>query len=107
VEAKRGAKEWLDYQMRPQSTYKERAQKAKFSQLIDIELAYDNSRSFQRLYDAVAELLEAAEKGERGVVTPLSAPPQEVTVLLLAVVLACNNTLMQRASAKIPSLLPP
>lgn len=72
VEAKRGAKEWLDYHMRPQSTYKERFHQAKFSQLIDIELAYDNSRSFQRLYDAVAELLEAAEKGERGVVTPLS-----------------------------------
>ena len=44
----------------------------KFTSLIDIELAYENSRSFQRLYDAVAELLEAAEKGARGVVTPLS-----------------------------------
>lgn len=52
--------------------------------VIDIELAYDclrpdpleNSRSFRRLNDAVAELQQAAEKGERGIVTPLSAPPQ-------------------------------
>ena len=71
VEAKRAAKEWLDYHMRPKLTYKERIHQAKFTQLLDIELAFEHSRSFRRLYHAIEELVEAVEKGERGVVTPI------------------------------------
>jgi hypothetical protein len=65
VEAKRGVKEWLNNQMPRNLKYKEKVHQKQFTSLIDLELAYENSRSFRRLYDAVAELLEAAEKGER------------------------------------------
>lgn len=73
AEAKRGAKEWLGYQMPRRAKYREKVHQKKFSSLIDLELAYENSRSFRRLYHAIEELLEAAgkgERGERGYVTP-------------------------------------
>ncbi len=42
-----------------------------------LELAYENSRSFRRLYHAIEQLLEAVEKGERGYVSPLAEGESE------------------------------
>ncbi len=70
AEAKRGAKEWLGYQMPRRARYREKVHQKQFSSLIDLELAYEKSRSFRRLYHAIEQLLEAADKGERGYVTP-------------------------------------
>lgn len=75
VEQKRDAKGWLQAQMPPHSKYNPMSHQKKFTSLIDLELAYENSRSFRRLYHAIAELLEAAQKGERGIVSPGQARP--------------------------------
>jgi hypothetical protein len=69
VERKRDVKGWLTKHKR-RDRYNPTTHQKLFTSLIDLELAYENSRSFRRLYDAVAELLEAAEKGERGYVSP-------------------------------------
>lgn len=71
VESRRDVKGWFRAQMSRHKYNPVTHQKA-FTSLIDIELAYENSRSFRRLYDAVSELIEAAEKGERGYVSPRS-----------------------------------
>ena len=70
VEEKRDAKGWLKAQMKPNQEYTPTSHQKIFTSLIDLELAYENSRSFQRLYHAIEQLLEAAEKGERGYVSP-------------------------------------
>ena len=72
VEGKRDVKGWLRSQM-PHRKYNPIPYQKRFTSLIDLELAYENSRSFRRLYDAMAELLEAAEKGQRGYVSPQQA----------------------------------
>ncbi|MGB0385163.1 MAG: DUF4276 family protein [Ardenticatenaceae bacterium] len=72
VEDRRDAKGWLRQQM-PVDKYAPTTHQKKFTSLIDIELAYEHSRSFRRLYHAIEQLLEAAQKGERGYVSPLPA----------------------------------
>lgn len=71
VEDRRDAKGCLRKQM-PVDKYAPTTHHKKFTSLIDIELAYENSRSFRRLYHAIEQLLAAAEKGERGYVSPLA-----------------------------------
>ena len=71
VEKKRDAKGWLKTRMKRGKHYTPRSHQKKFTSLIDLELAHENSRSFQRLYHAIEQLLEAANKGERGYVSPL------------------------------------
>jgi hypothetical protein len=73
VEVRRNVKGWFEARMKSNRRYNPTTHQKLFTSLIDLELAYDNSRSFRRLYDAVAELLEAAEKGERGYVSPQQA----------------------------------
>lgn len=70
VEERRNAKGWLNQRMKSNKRYNPTAYQKKFSNLIDLDLAYDKSRSFRRLYHAIEELIEGAEKGERGYVTP-------------------------------------
>jgi hypothetical protein len=78
VESKRDVKGWLRQQM-SRNRYNPTSHQKKFTSLIELELAYDclrpaplgNYRSFRRLYHAIEQLLEAAEKGERGYVSPL------------------------------------
>ena len=71
VEKRRDAKGWLKAQMKRGRHYTPRSHQKRFTSLIDLELAHENSRSFQRLYHAIEQLLEAADKGERGDVSPL------------------------------------
>ena len=71
VEGKRDVKGWLRAHMPQRRKYTPTSHQKKFTSLIDLELAHGNSRSFQRLYHAIEQLLEAAEKGERGYVSPL------------------------------------
>jgi hypothetical protein len=70
VEKKRDAKGWLKNQMKGHQEYTPTSHQKIFTSLIDLELAHENSRSFQRLYHAIEQLLEAADKGERGYVSP-------------------------------------
>jgi hypothetical protein len=69
VESKRDVKGWFQKQMSGQR-YSPTSHQKKFTSLIDLELAYEKSRSFRRLYDAIEELLEAADKAEDGYVSP-------------------------------------
>lgn len=71
VEKKRDVKGWLRAHMPQSRKYTPSRYQKRFTSLIDVELAHENSRSFQRLYHAIEQLLEAAEKGERGYVSPL------------------------------------
>ncbi len=50
IEDKRGAKEWLEKYMPPGSSYKETIHQPLFTREIDIELARQNSPSFNKLY---------------------------------------------------------
>lgn len=70
-EGKRDAKGWLKQQMPDGKGYNPTTHQKQFTSLIDLELAYENSRSFRRLYHAIEQLLQAADKGERGYVSPL------------------------------------
>ena len=70
VEAKRNVKGWLKAQMRQGIGYNPVIHQKKFTSLIDLEVAYEQSRSFRRLYDAIVELLDAFDAGERGYVSP-------------------------------------
>ena len=70
VEEKRDAKGWLKAQMKRNQGYDPIKHQKKFTSLIDLELAHENSRSFQRLYHAIEQLLEALDTGERGYVSP-------------------------------------
>ncbi|MGB0386788.1 MAG: DUF4276 family protein [Ardenticatenaceae bacterium] len=71
VESKRDVKGWLRAHMPQRRKYTPTSDQKRFTSLIDLELAHDKSRSFQRFYHAIEQLLEAAEKGERGYVSPL------------------------------------
>lgn len=71
----RGAKGWLSKQMPPGKIYKETIHQVKMTQLLDIDLARATSRSFRRLCRAVDELIAATGTDQRGVATPVPAPP--------------------------------
>ena len=70
VEAKRNVKGWFKSQMRQGIGYNPVIHQKKFTSLIDLEVAYEQSRSFRRLYDAIVELLDAFDAEERGYVSP-------------------------------------
>jgi hypothetical protein len=72
VEARRGAKEWLSKQMPSGRIYKETIHQVSMTQQIDLELARQNSRSFRRLCHAIEELVQAADSGFQGLVTPVT-----------------------------------
>lgn len=69
-EARRDAKGWISQQMGPGRAYKERINQPQFTRKMSMRRAYARSRSFRRLCAAVRELVELAERGERGLVTP-------------------------------------
>lgn len=69
AESKRDVKGWFKQRMVGRR-YNPTTHQKKFTSLIDLELAYENSRSFRRLYHAIEELLEAAARGEQGFVSP-------------------------------------
>lgn len=71
VEGKRDVKGWFAKRMLPSKRYNPTIHQKLFTSLIDIELAYENSRSFRRLYHAIEQLLEAAERDEQGYVSPV------------------------------------
>jgi hypothetical protein len=70
VEGPRGVKEWLTSQLPPGRAYKETIHQARFTARLDFDLARQHSRSFQRLWHAVDQVLEAAATGRRGEVSP-------------------------------------
>jgi hypothetical protein len=74
VEAPRGAKERLREYLPPGRGYKETTDQAKFTHLIDLNLARERSRSFRRLDAALRELIQFAEHEEIGQVSPLMRP---------------------------------
>jgi len=57
VEDKRGVKEWLTNQMPAGKIYKETQHQSIMTDLLDIELVQQSSRSFRRLQHALEELL--------------------------------------------------
>ncbi|HHC24661.1 MAG TPA: DUF4276 family protein [Desulfobacterales bacterium] len=61
VEGRRGVKEWLTHQMPPGQKYKPAVDQAGFTNLIDIDLARQRSRSFRRLYHAVQKLVQMSD----------------------------------------------
>ena len=58
VESINNPKQWLTDQMPPGRAYKETTHQASFSELIDVGLAYNKSRSFRRLCHALEQLLD-------------------------------------------------
>jgi uncharacterized protein DUF4276 len=70
IEARRGVKEWLTKQMPSGRIYKETIHQISMTHRIDLELARQNSRSFRRLCHAIDELVQAADGGIQGLVTP-------------------------------------
>ena len=70
VEAIRGVKGWLTRQMPPGRAYKETTHQKVFTNLMDLDLAYQCSRSFQRLCNAIEELVKLSLNAQRGQVTP-------------------------------------
>ena len=58
VEDVNNPKQWLTDQMPPGRAYKETTHQASFSELIDVGLAYNKSRSFRRLCHALEQLLD-------------------------------------------------
>ena len=69
-EARRDAKGWISQQMGAGRAYKESINQAQFTRKMSMRRAYARSRSFRRLCAAVRELIELADRGERGLVTP-------------------------------------
>ncbi|MCH7843743.1 MAG: DUF4276 family protein [Chloroflexi bacterium] len=62
-----GAKGWITRQMPQGRAYKETSDQASMTSMIDVSLAYANSRSFQRLCHAVEELKVAMEAGSSSI----------------------------------------
>jgi len=73
VEGIRDVKGWLTRQMPPGRAYKETIQQKDFTNLMDLDIACQNSRSFRRLYSAIEELAEMSKNKYRGQVTPLQS----------------------------------
>jgi len=69
-EARRDAKGWISRQMGAGRAYKESINQPQFTHRMSMRRAYKLSRSFRRLCAAVRELIELADRGERGLVTP-------------------------------------
>ena len=69
IEAERNVKGWLTERLPGSRAYKEDEDQAAFTQMIDIELAKQNSRSFRRLCHAVEEIIAAIVSGTI-VITP-------------------------------------
>lgn len=69
-EARRDAKGWISKQMGAGRAYKESINQPQFTHRMSMRRAYARSRSFRRLCAAVQELIELADRGERGLVTP-------------------------------------
>lgn len=72
LEGRRNVKGWLSDQMPPGKIYKETIHQVKMTNALDIDLAL-SSRSFQRFYHAVEELVCTAGVAERGYATPTPA----------------------------------
>lgn len=70
VEERRGVKQWLTTQMPPGRAYKETIHQVRLTELIDLELARQNARSFRRLRHAIEQLLQVAATGRRGYASP-------------------------------------
>lgn len=70
IEAKRDVKAWLTQQMPSGRAYKETIHQKIFTSSIDLNAAYQNSRSFRRLCGAVEELVRMSGSSQRGQVTP-------------------------------------
>ena len=68
----RDAKGWLTHQMPAANAYKATRHQASLTQLMDLDLTFSRSRSFQHICHAVEELVDAVSKG-KVVVTP--GPP--------------------------------
>ncbi|KPA11318.1 hypothetical protein MHK_008468 [Candidatus Magnetomorum sp. HK-1] len=58
VESKRGVKEWLSSQLPSGYSYKPTVDQARFTNLIDICIAQQRSRSFKRLCHAVEQIVK-------------------------------------------------
>jgi hypothetical protein len=72
TEENRDAKGWLKQQF----GYKEVRDQAQYTQAVDIELAWQRSRSFRRLYHAFEEVIDAYNHGGT-VISPLSGAQGE------------------------------
>ena len=64
-----GAKRWLRRRVKPGVSYKETTHQVQFTAKMDINAAFERSRSFQRLCHAVEQLVEFTAAG-RDEVTP-------------------------------------
>jgi len=69
IEARRDAKGWISDQMPRGKNYRETVDQIALTQKIDIELAYQKSRSFKRLVDAVSWLIDPTN-ADAAVVSP-------------------------------------
>ena len=58
-----GAKQWLNRRVVDGLTYKETKNQVRFSATMDIDAAYETSRSFRRLCNAVDELVQFVDAG--------------------------------------------
>ncbi len=67
VEGRRGVKEWLTHQMPPGRKYNPAVDQAGFTNLIDIDLTQERSRSFRRLCHAVQELVQMSDDSQHRV----------------------------------------
>jgi hypothetical protein len=70
VEAPRDVKGWLSAQMPQGNAYQETGHQASMTNLIDIAVARQNSRSFRRMYHAVEEIVAAIDS-QIGTITPV------------------------------------
>ena len=59
-----GAKNWLNGKVAQGLAYKETRDQVRFSERMDIEAAFETSRSFRRLCNAVGELVHFVDTGE-------------------------------------------
>lgn len=59
-----GAKQWLNRRFADGLTYKETKDQVRFSATMDMDAAYETSRSFRRLCNAVDELVQFVDAGE-------------------------------------------
>ena len=59
VESKRGVKEWLSSQLPSGYSYKPTVDQARLTNLIDINVAQQRSRSFRRLCHAVEQIVKS------------------------------------------------
>ena len=58
-----GAKQWLNRRVSPGLAYKETRDQVRFSATMDIDAAFESSRSFRRLCSAVNELIQFIDTG--------------------------------------------